>query len=87
MITIVGWIGFTLSMIGYYFVIKKNVIGFYVWSISNVVLLIIGIVQKDWPQAALFLCYSITNVIGIRQWRKDIKDFELNLFRKLKSYK
>lgn len=67
------WILVGMSLLGNIFVIRKNVIGQWLWTFAN-----IGWVTYDlWiganSQAFLFLTYFFLSVWGIYAWTKDAK--------------
>lgn len=66
-----SWILVGLSLLGNIFVIRKNVIGQWLWAIANV-----GWVAYDlWiganSQAFLFFVYLLLCIWGIYAWTKD----------------
>ncbi|MDD5651000.1 MAG: nicotinamide mononucleotide transporter [Candidatus Nanoarchaeia archaeon] len=62
------WIATFLSIIGAIlnaFLIKE---GFYIWGLSNILWVIVGIKNKMWGMVLTFSIYFIINVIGIIYW-------------------
>lgn len=66
-----SWILVVLSLLGNVFVIRKNVIGQWMWAISNIGWVGFNIWLGANSQAFLFLVYFLMAVWGIYSWTKD----------------
>jgi nicotinamide riboside transporter PnuC len=65
-----SWFLVITSLAGNLLVVKKNVIGLWVWLISNVGWIIYDISIGAYSQAFLFVAYSFICVWGIIDWSK-----------------
>lgn len=68
-----SWVLVALSLAGNVFVIKKNVIGQWLWAISNVGWVTYDISIGAYSQAFLFTVYLGLCIWGIIAWSKDKK--------------
>ena len=73
---LIAWISSVLSIIAYFFNIKKNKVCFLIWEISTILIVynfIFGKPDKTvyWATAFLFAFYGIMNIAGYLQWRKE----------------
>lgn len=66
-----SWILVALSLTGNYFVIKKNVLGQWLWAFSNIGWIIYDISIGAYSQAFLFAVYFSLCVWGIILWTKE----------------
>lgn len=66
-----SWVLVVLSLAGNIFVIKKNVIGQWLWAISNVGWISFDFYIGAYSQAFLFTVYLGLCVWGIIAWTKD----------------
>ncbi|ADI38259.1 putative uncharacterized protein [Waddlia chondrophila 2032/99] len=66
-----SWIFVILSLAGNVFVIKKNVIGQWLWAISNIGWVVYDLSIGNYSQALLFAVYVCTSIWGIIAWTKD----------------
>lgn len=62
-----------LSLIGYLFVAKKRVEGFYIWIVANILLLYVVKQKELHAIAALYVAYSLLTIYSIQQWRHNDK--------------
>jgi nicotinamide riboside transporter PnuC len=67
------WVLVALSLAGNVFVIKKNVIGQWMWAVSNVGWVAFNFYHNHVPQASLFAVYFAMCVWGIWSWTKEAK--------------
>ncbi|MCH1430082.1 MAG: hypothetical protein GWP59_06320 [Chlamydiales bacterium] len=65
------WVLVALSLAGNYFVIKKNVVGQWLWAVSNVGWVTHNLSIGQTSQAFLFAVYLGLCVIGIYTWTRD----------------
>jgi len=75
-LTDLSWILVALSLTGNIFVIKKNVIGQWLWAIANLGWIIFDIYIGAYSQAFLFAVYFGMCVWGIIAWTKDQRPVE-----------
>tara|TARA_B100000287_G_C20031681_1_gene542690 strand:- start:131 stop:370 length:240 start_codon:yes stop_codon:yes gene_type:complete len=73
LIDIVGWLGFILIIIGYFFNARKKIYCFYIWGIGNLVYLFYGFIINAFPMMAMSAFILIMNVYGYMSWVKDFK--------------
>lgn len=69
-------IALMLSIMGNVFINEKHVIlGYYVWIISNILWVIVGLTATDRniPQILMYVLYTVLNIRGIFNWRKTKK--------------
>jgi len=66
-----SWILVILSLAGNIFVVKKNVIGQWLWAISNVGWVTYDLYIGAYSQAFLFAVYLCICIWGIIAWTKD----------------
>lgn len=66
-----SWVLVALSLAGNYFVIKKNVVGQWLWAISNVGWITYDLSIGATSQAFLFAVYLVLCVWGIISWTRD----------------
>ena len=76
LISLLGPTALILSLVGAFLNARKQIIGFYIWTLSNIfwILLNIHLYFEGNPevisQIIMFLIYSLLNFYGIYQWRK-----------------
>jgi hypothetical protein len=66
-----SWALVALSLVGNYFVIKKNVLGQWLWAIGNLGWIIFDISLGAYSQAFLFAVYFSMCVWAIILWTKE----------------
>jgi len=69
--TDLSWILVALSLAGNVFVIKKNVLGQWLWAIANVGWIAFDLYMGAYSQAFLFVVYFGMCVWGIIAWTRD----------------
>ena len=72
-IDIIGWLGFTLIIIGYFFNAKKKLYCFYVWGFGNLAYVFYGFVIDAFPMMAMSAFVLFMNVYGYMNWKEDSK--------------
>lgn len=75
---ILGYSSFAVSIIGILLNAKKNILCWPVWLVSNAGWIVYSVCQGDFPQVLLWITFSVFNVYGWIQWRKDQKKEILN---------
>lgn len=65
-----SWVLVVLSLSGNIFVIKKNVMGQWLWAISNIGWIAVNLFNAAYAQAFLFTVYFGMCVWGILAWSK-----------------
>ena len=58
------------ALIGNWFIIKKNPIGYYYWILSNLGLIIHNLTIKQYLQAFLFFIFLVLAIYGLFTWRE-----------------
>lgn len=71
-----SWIATVLSLTGNFLVNKKRIEGFYIWTLSNILWVIIAFKTSNMAQMVLFVCYSILNIHGIISWKRSAYNIE-----------
>jgi hypothetical protein len=66
-----SWIFVALSLIGNLFVIKKNVIGQWLWMIANMGWILFNLWLGIYSQAFLFGAYLLMSIWGIISWSRE----------------
>ena len=66
-----SWILVVLSLAGNFFVIKKNVLGQWLWAISNIGWVSYNLYSGLYSQAFLFAVYFGLCIWGIIAWTKE----------------
>ena len=66
----ISWLFVVLSLAGNYFVIKKNVLGQWLWAVANLGWIGFDIYLEAYSQAFLFVIYFGMCVWGILEWSK-----------------
>ena len=72
-IDIIGWLGFTLIIIGYFFNAKKKLYCFFFWGFGNLVYVFYGFVIDAFPMMAMSAFVLFMNVYGYMNWKEDSK--------------
>ena len=72
-IDMIGWLGFALILLGYYFNAKKKLYCFYIWGLGNIVYILYGFVINAFPIMAMSVFVLIMNIYGYLNWAKDFK--------------
>lgn len=66
-----SWILVAISLTGNYFVIKKNVIGQWLWAVGNLGWILFDLSIAAYSQAFLFAVYLAMCIWGISIWNKE----------------
>ena len=69
----ISWVFVTLSLLGNFFVIQKNVLGQWFWTVGNVGWVAFNLYNEAYSQAFLFAVYFMMSVYGIIAWTKEAK--------------
>jgi len=64
------YIGTILAIIGAIINAKQSIKGFYIWIISNSILLFQSIITNEYNLTLLFIANLIINFYAIRNWSK-----------------
>ena len=67
---IIGWAGFSLIFLGYYFNAKKKIYCFFIWGIGNLIYLVYGILLSALPIMAMSTFVLCMNIYGYYNWKK-----------------
>lgn len=68
-----SWILVALSLAGNVFVIKKNVLGQWLWALANVGWIMFDVYKGAYSQAFLFGVYFAMCIWGIVAWSREEK--------------
>ena len=72
-VDVLGYSSFLVSIIGIFLNAKKKIACWPVWLVSNSGWIVYSILQKDIPQVILWIAFSVSNVYGWYQWKKDFE--------------
>ena len=70
---IAQWVLLVISLAGEYLIIKKNVVGFYIWLGVCVGWMIIDFIAGLYGQSASWILYIGVCIYGILEWNKENK--------------
>jgi hypothetical protein len=71
MINIINWVLAIVSLIATWLNVKKLILCFYIWLVTNFVYVVLDIfIYKNVPRALLTFIQFILCFEGIREWRK-----------------
>lgn len=65
------WLIVVISLCGNFFIIKKRIIGFWLWIIADLFLIWYNFSIQETAQGTLYIIYTIFCLYGIKQWRKN----------------
>ena len=68
----IGWSGFVLILMGYYFNAKKKLYCFYIWGFGNLVYVVYGFIINAFPIIAMSVFVLGMNIYGYLNWAKDL---------------
>ena len=68
---IIGWLGFALVSMGYYFNAKKKLYCFFIWGIGNAIYILYGFIISAPPIIAMSVFVLGMNIYGDLNWVKD----------------
>lgn len=71
-LALINWVVIALALYGAYLNAKQDIRGFIFWTITNVWLTSWNLYIGEYPQAMLFLAYTIITVKGYITWRKNL---------------
>lgn len=66
---IISWIALLFSIAGYIFINYKNIFGYYIWIISNILWIIYNIYINELSQIILFNIYTLLSIHGVYKWK------------------
>ena len=69
----IGWLGFFLILLGYYFNARKNLYCFYIWGLGNVLYAIYGFMLDAFPMMAMSAFVLMMNIYGYLSWVRDLR--------------
>jgi len=70
-VDLIGWVGTTMIVFGYYFNAKKLKTCFIIWGLGNVAFLIYALLINAPPQVAISIFVIGMNFYGYREWSKN----------------
>ena len=62
------WVCVLISLSGNFFIIKKNILGFYLWLIADLFLIFYNFHIHEIAQGVLNIIYTIFCIYGIFKW-------------------
>ena len=69
----IGWLGFCLILLGYYFNAKKELYCFYIWGLGNTIYIGYGYIIDAIPIMAMSIFVLSMNIYGYLNWSKENK--------------
>ena len=66
-----GYLATFVSLVGIVLNSKKKMACWIVWLFSNIMWIIYSAIEGDVPSISLWILFSIFNIYGWIQWRKD----------------
>ncbi|MGC2422744.1 MAG: nicotinamide mononucleotide transporter [Nitrospirota bacterium] len=70
--TLFEWALVALSLLGNYWVVKKDRKGYVVWIVSNIGWIAFGLHFRHYGQVAMFGAYTAFSIWGFIRWSKDL---------------
>jgi len=70
MITAFGWILTAGGLIGAILNARKNILSYYIWTATNIGLVVLHTYQRQYYTAFMFAGYTIIALYGTWNWRK-----------------
>jgi len=70
MADLIGWVGSAWLLIGYVFVVRKKIIGFYLGAIGCMCWIFVGVSIGLKSQVFVNSVYFLINLYGIKKWSK-----------------
>ncbi len=64
------WLFVLVSLSGNFFIIKKNIFGFYLWLLADLFLMWYNFNIKENAQGVLYIIYTIFCIYGIYRWKE-----------------
>ena len=68
------WLCVIISLSGNFFIIKKNILGFYLWLVADLFLMWYNFYIQETAQGVLYIIYTIFCIYGIFKWRVNDKN-------------
>jgi len=70
MIEFIPWVALVLGVVGIVFNAFRNIKGFHIWIVSNILFIYLAIKQGNWAQASFFIACTFACIFGIYKWRR-----------------
>ena len=67
-----GWLGFSLILIGYFLNAKKQIICFPIWALGNICHIIYGYILGAYPIMAMSFFILGINLYGYINWSRNL---------------
>ena len=67
-VDVLGWLGFTLILTGYFLNAKKKIVCFPVWAAGNITHIIYGYILSAYPIMAMSFFILGMNLYGYLNW-------------------
>jgi nicotinamide riboside transporter PnuC len=68
-----GYTAALFSLVGIVFNAQKKMACWPVWLISNIMWITYSVIEGDMPSILLWITFSIFNIYGWVQWKKDLQ--------------
>jgi len=72
-LALLGYLAATVSLAGIVLNAQKRMACWPVWLVSNIMWITYSTIEGDYPSIVLWITFSIFNIYGWWQWRKDFK--------------
>ena len=69
MIDIIGWLLTLGAIVGAILNVRKNVLSFYIWNVTNFGFIVLNFYLAHYYLVAMFAVYFAISVYGVCQWR------------------
>lgn len=70
LLNLINIVSVICGIVGTILNIYRNKYAFIIWNISNIALIILAIVRKDYINVVLWVFYFVINLIGFYKWNK-----------------
>ena len=69
--TLLGWLGVLIILLGYFFMAKKNISAWVLWFIGNILMGIYSYIVGANPMVFLSFVLAAMNIYGYVSWKKE----------------
>lgn len=67
----ISWLATLLSLFGSYHLNRKNLKGFYLFTVANIFSILFAISIQNYSQILMFTIFVYFNIEGIKKWKAD----------------
>ena len=71
MLNLLMWLSTAFCCVGYYYINRLNIKGYYAFMTGNILTIIFDLLTGNWAQLIMFLIFIYFNLDGIKKWRKN----------------